>query len=204
MLICRVTALGVTCELSDLDSGVGSDRLRLTGEDHFSRTDRDHVAATSWEADDQDKALHAGLECDGARSALFFYTDKVTPVERWRQRRRQRIVRRGKLFDIAFTEFAVLSDTRRYVLRNDRGFSRGCTGWKNPWLGQTSEVFAADIRNIFDDYELDRPTTPEWIVERLQRVYGINVDPVSIEAALRAPLLIEFGPRFLKMLPRAD
>jgi len=202
--MCSVTTLGVTCELSDLDAEVDSGRLKLTGEDHLSLTDQDHVAPTDREAVNQDKAIHAGFDCDGARNAPFAYTAEASLVERWRRRRMARMTRRGKQFNIAFTEFADLSDSRRYVLRNDRGFSRSSPRWRNPWLGQTPEVLAADIRHCFSEYEKDRPTAPEWVAERLRRVYGINVDPVSVEAALRAPLLIEFGPQLLEVLPKSD
>ncbi len=202
--MCSVTTLGVTCELSDLDAEVGSGRLKLTGEDHLSLTEQDHVAPTDREAVNQDQAIHTGFDCDGARSALFAYTAEAPLVERWRRRRMARMTRRGTQFNIAFTEFADLSDSRRYVLRNDRGFSRSSPRWGNPWLRQTPEVLAANIRHYFSEYEKDRPTAPEWVVERLRRVYGINVDPVSVEAALRAPLFIEFGPRLLEVLPKSE
>ncbi|MCY4069423.1 MAG: hypothetical protein OXE79_10025 [Acidimicrobiaceae bacterium] len=185
--------------MSDPDAEVGGGRLKLTGEAHASLPDREHVDSTSQREAGQGRVCHPGLDRDGDRGALFVYSD-APPVERWRQR----MIRRGKLLDISFTEFAVLTDSRRYVVRNDRGFSRSQPRWKNPWLGQSTEVFAADVRRIFGAYELDRPTVPEWIVERLRRVYGIDVDPISVGAALRVPLLIEFGPRLLALLPESD
>ena len=50
--------------------------------------------------------------------------------------------------------------------------------------------------------EEDEPTPPEWFVERFQRLYGIEIDPASVQAAQRVPLRVELGPRLLQLLPR--
>ena len=57
------------------------------------------------------------------------------------------------------------------------------------------------MRDNFRQYEEDRPTAPEWVSERLRRLYGVDVDLASVEAALRAPRQVELGPRLLEALP---
>jgi len=49
--------------------------------------------------------------------------------------------------------------------------------------------------------EEDRATSPEWIVDLVARLYDIQIDLASVEAGLRAPRHVEFGPRLLQQLP---
>lgn len=96
---------------------------------------------------------------------------------------------------VDFVEFAELSDDRRVTVRSDRGVS-------GPFPGQTREGFTREVRDYFEAEAEDCcPIEPEWVVERLQRLYGVEVDPVSVEAALRLPLAVEFGPRLREQLP---
>ena len=71
-----------------------------------------------------------------------------------------------------------------------------------PFHGLTTESFADEIRDWFVQGEEDDPTSPKWIVERLQRLYSIEIDPVSVYDALRVSLQVEFGPRLLEQLPQ--
>jgi hypothetical protein len=63
-------------------------------------------------------------------------------------------------------------------------------------------VEVTEVREYFMQLEGCCSPQPEWIVERLRRLYGIEVDPVSAHAALRVPPRIEFGPRLLRELPQ--
>ena len=98
-------------------------------------------------------------------------------------------------------EFAELSDGRRVDVRSDRGFSMSWKHSPGPFHNQTAESFEDETRRWFMEYEEDEPTPPEWIVERFQRLYGIEIDPASVQAARRVPLRVEFGPRLLEQLP---
>ena len=63
--------------------------------------------------------------------------------------------------------------------------------------------FTEEVRDYFEaEAEECCPITPEWVVERLQRLYGVEIDPASVDAALRLPLQVEFGPRLLEQLPK--
>ena len=108
--------------------------------------------------------------------------------------------RRRKGVSLSYTEFADLSDGRRVVLRNDRG-----SGWSwrhspGPWHGKTRQSVADDVRDYFAQVEEDRPCSPEWVVEVIALLYEIEVDPASVQAALRVSRRVEFGPRLLQQL----
>lgn len=87
------------------------------------------------------------------------------------------------------------------IVRSDRGFSQSWKHSPGPFHNQTAESFADSIRYWFVQYEEDRPTRPEWFAERLQRLYGIEIDLASVYDAMRVPLRVEFGPRLLEQLP---
>lgn len=112
----------------------------------------------------------------------------------YRQRRRE-----GDSLHV--TEFADLSDGRRVVLRNDRGY--GCIWGDSPGPrpGVTRQSVAEDVRDFFVQLEEDRATSPEWVVDLVARLYDIKIDLASVEAALQAPRHVEFGPRLLQQLP---
>ena len=104
---------------------------------------------------------------------------------------------------VEFSEFADLSDGRRVTVRSDRGFSWGWNHSRGPWYGRTGASFTEEVRDYFEaEAEECCPITPEWVVERLQRLYGVEIDPASVDAALRLPLRVEFGPRLLEQLPK--
>lgn len=110
-------------------------------------------------------------------------------IERLKQRNRGAI--------IGFSEFVDLNDDRRFCIRSDRGF-----GWiskhNSAWRGVTRESLADDVRDAIAQYEEKDPTSPKWFVERLKRLYGVEVDLESVSAALRSPLRIEFGNLILR------
>ena len=131
-------------------------------------------------------------------------------LEQYRERRR----RRGQA-GVSFTEFADLSDGRRVIMRNDRGF-----GWRrhlvirnnrgfgssrrdlpDPWDGTTRESLADEVRDYLLAEEEDCcPISPESVVEHLQRCHDLEVDAASVRAALQLPRRIEFGTRLLQEL----
>ena len=87
-------------------------------------------------------------------------------------------------------EFADLSDGRRVILKDDRGWSH----W--PVHFPYSQWKVADGRELTKEAILildpgDDEVWMEWVVERL-RFLGIEVDPASVHAA---PFQVEFGPR---------
>ena len=116
------------------------------------------------------------------------------------------------------TEFADLSDGRRFILRDDRGF--GGTLMAVDWNPDTGEVRDASWKTgskleslVSDQWRFttrenltseviaalepdDRKEWHEWIVGRL-RTLGIEVDPASVETA---PYQFEFGSRVLEEL----
>ena len=147
-------------------------------------------------------------------------------LERYRERRR----RRGQA-GVSFTEFADLSDGRRVIMRNDRGFSWSCLmtvsprpsrrRWLvsrgstessttpvrrqrlDPWYGTTRESLADEVRDYLLAEEEDCcPISPESVVEHIQRRYDLEVDAASVEAALRLPRRVEFDTRLLQELSR--
>lgn len=110
------------------------------------------------------------------------------------QRRLIRRSRRKNRATVRLTEFIDLSDGRRVIVRSDRGFS---------FIAIPQESFVNDIHDYFADEELTCcPFSPEWIIERLQRLYGLEIDPASIQAARQVPLQVELGPHLLEQLPQ--
>ena len=102
---------------------------------------------------------------------------------------RQRMLESGKPQFYA-EEFADLSDGRRVILKDDRGWSHWPmnspdSNWKVA-TGHELTIEAIAMLNPGDD-----DLWMEWVVERL-RFFGIDVDPVSVRAA---PFQVEFGPR---------
>ena len=122
------------------------------------------------------------------------------------QRRRDKYrERRSNQAGVSFTEFADLSDGRRAILRSDRGFSWSSSHCPDPWYGKTRESLAGEIRDYLAAEEEECcPITPESAVDLVQRYYDIEVDPESVEAALKLPRRIEFGARVLEELSRHE
>ena len=119
-------------------------------------------------------------------------------LEAYRERRRRR-----HQAGVGFTEFADLSDGRRVIIRNDRGFSWSMSDRSDPWDGTTRESLADEVRDYLLAEEEDCcPIPPESVIAHLQRCYDLEVDAASVQAALQLPRRIEFGTRLLEKLPR--
>ena len=112
--------------------------------------------------------------------------------------------RRRKHVGVSFTEFADLSDGRRVTIRSDRGFSWSWRHSPRPWHGITRESLADDVQDYFVQVEADRPCSPKWVVEHLRRLYDIELDAASVQAALQMPRQVECGTLLLQQLPRDE
>lgn len=126
-------------------------------------------------------------------------------VPRRQRRREQSRKRRSNQAGVNFTEFAQLSDGRRAILRSDRGFSWSASHCRDPWHGEPRESLTEEIRDYLAAEEEDCcPITPESVVELVQCYYDIEVDASSVQAALKLPRRVEFGPRVLEELARHE
>ena len=160
-------------------------------------------------------------ETDGRRSGGQFTSVHTTTdrAPRWQRRLEQHRERRRKQAGVNFTEFADLSDGRRVIMRNDRGFSwsqhvviRNDRGFgssrrdlPDPWDGVTRESLAAEVREYLLAEEEDCcPISPESVIAHLRRCYDLEVDAASVQAALQLPRRIEFGTRLLDELSRHE
>lgn len=167
----NVLAFGVTCEIRDDDCvPVVQDHLRLPPQEAQALLEAER------------RKFKERLR--SARPGDVVY-GPAPAARRLRSRNRT---------SVGFVEFADLSDGRRVAVRSDRGVS-------GPFPGQTRGRFTQEVRDYFEAEAEDCcPIEPEWVVERLQRLYGVEVDPVSVEAALRSPLAVELGPRLRDQL----
>lgn len=87
-------------------------------------------------------------------------------------------------------EFADLSDGRRVILKDDRGWSDWPeTSLDSSWKVATGHELTIEAIAMLSSG--DDEHWMEWVVERL-RLFDIDVDPVSVHAA---PFHVEFGPR---------
>lgn len=180
----NVLAFGVTCEISDDDFvPVVQDHLRLPP----------HEAQALLESE----RLKFKERLRSAKPGVVVFGP--APAAR---RGSLRGKRNRKRMSVDFIEFADLSDGRRVTVRSDRGLSWSSNHSSGPFSGESRERFAREVRDYFEAEAEDCcPIEPEWVVERLRRLYGIEADPGSVEAALRLPLAVEFGPRLREQLP---
>lgn len=184
----RVVVFGVACELDEEDD----ERFRVR--DHFSL-----MGQKLWN-ELKVAVFKACILITRAKPEMSFSVYQPPRYERWWQAQRRR---RKKPVHIGFTEFADLSDGRRVIVRSDRGFGWNRKRSQSPFHSRmTRESFADEIRDYFVQYEEERPTPPEWIVEHLDSSYGTEIDPLSVYAAMRVPLRVEFGPRIQQFLPQ--
>ena len=95
-------------------------------------------------------------------------------------------------------EFADLSDGRRVILKDDRGWSLQRNHYlrypDSSWKFTSGRLLAKEAILVLDPDDNERWI--EWVVERL-RFLGIDVDPASVHAA---PFKVEFGPRVRREL----
>ena len=173
----NLLAFGVTCEIRDDDCvPVVQDHLRLPPQEAQALLEAERLKFK-----ERLRSAQPGDVVHGPAPA----------ARRWSLRGKRSRNRRS----VDFVEFADLSDGRRVTVRSDRGVS-------GPFPGQTREGFTREVRDYFEAEAEDCcPIEPEWVVERLRRLYGVEVDPVSVEAALRLSLAVEFGPRLQAQLP---
>ena len=102
---------------------------------------------------------------------------------------RQRMLESGRPQFYA-EEFADLSDGRRVILKDDRGWSHWpVNSPDSSWKVATGHELTIEAIVMLDPG--DDELWMEWVVERLH-FFGVVVDPVSVRAA---PFQIEFGPR---------
>ncbi|WP_420618188.1 hypothetical protein [Candidatus Poriferisocius sp.] len=87
-------------------------------------------------------------------------------------------------------EFADLTDGRRVILRDDRGWSSWPVNSPNSqWKTAIGRELTKMTILVLDPN--DNENWMEWVIERLHFL-GIAVDPISVHAA---PFQVEFGPR---------
>ena len=103
---------------------------------------------------------------------------------------RQKMLESGRLSFYA-EEFADLSDGRRLILKDDRGWSSGPV---NSWKSANGRELTKEAILMLGPG--DDEVWMEWVVERL-RFLDVDVDPVSVHAA---PFRVEFGPRVQREL----
>lgn len=205
--VLSVVVFGAVCELSD--------------DDPFARNEptvnfSPPPAPERSEVSDPDNARARRRRLRGQFKSVHTTVDQAPRWQRRLEQYRERRRRRGQA-GVSFTEFADLSDGRRVVMRNDRGLSwrqhvymqnnRGLGSSRrdlpDPWDGITRENLTDQVRDYLLAEEEDCcPTSPESVVEHLQRSYGLEVDAASVQAALQLPRRIEFGTRLLDELSR--
>lgn len=115
----------------------------------------------------------------------------LRPVRRHQRTRRNR--RKGRRIHIRYSEFVDLSDGTTLPIRNDRG--------GNCLQTDSGESILGYVRDYLDQLEKDCcPTRPQWVVERLRRIHGVEIDSSSVHAALQKPRRIELGSRLVQHL----
>ena len=103
------------------------------------------------------------------------------------QRRRMAHTGRSHLYAV---EFADLSDGRRIILRDDRGWchwppNTPASRWR---IANGREIAKMAILILDPD---DNDDWEQWVIEQLSSA-GVNIDPASVHAA---PYRVEFGTR---------
>ena len=174
----NILAFGVTCEIDDGDFiPVIEDQLRLTRQE-----------------------AEAVLEAEQGRFRASLPSDSIGYA--WTVDPSRRRERKHKSMSVDFVEFAELSDGERVTVRSDRGLNWFWNHSLGAWYGRTQASFTKEVRDYFEAEAEDCcPITPEWVVERLKRLHGAEINPASVDAALHLPLKVEFGPRLLEQLP---
>ena len=96
---------------------------------------------------------------------------------------------------ISMTEFVDLSDGQRATLRTDRG-------WSPFILGVDTHESLTRHARLYLEFEDEEccPISPESVVDRLWRLYTLEIDPESVNAALQLPRRIELADHLLRHL----
>ncbi|MDE0195046.1 MAG: hypothetical protein OXP08_05800 [bacterium] len=207
--VLSVAVFGAVCELSD--------------EDPYARNEptvyfNPPPAPESAEVPDPDIVKTHRRRFRGRFTTVHTTVEQAPRWQRRLERHRERR-RRRRHAGVNFTEFADLSDGRRVIMRNDRGFgwsrhvairnNRGLGSSRrdlpDPWDGITRESLTDEVRDYLLAEEEDCcPISPESVIEHLQFRYDLEVDAASVRAALRLPRRIEFGTRLLDELARHE
>ena len=188
-----VVVFGAVCELNDEDPYARNEATVYFNPppvpERAEVPDRDTIQIRRWRFRGRSEWIHTTVDQAPRWQRR---------LERYRERRRRRHQAR-----VGFTEFADLSDGRRVIIRNDRGFSWSVSDRSDPWGGTTRESLADEVRDYLLAEEEDCcPIPPESVIEHLQRCYDLEVDVASVQAALQLPRRIEFGTRLLEKLSR--
>lgn len=198
--VVSVVVVGALCELGDDDDSY------MPAFDYDCPALRPRVVAMSTPAntealdpDTEPPPLRRWFEGESERRSRWGFRRRFEHVTTghmavYQHRSMTKRERRKESDSLSVTEFADLSDGQRVILRNDRGY-----GW-GPWPSVTRESLVESIRDYFVQLEEDRPTSPEWVVELVAHLYDIKIDLASVQAALRAPHHVEFGPHLSQQL----
>ena len=204
-MVLDVIALGAIVESEDLTAPPRQPKLSEIGYVPSLTTEeldaylqaRDRVFAEDYiyppEPPELDAASDAKLmgELEDLDLKRFFCT---VPPEMMMAERRKKF-ESGEL-SLYAEEFADLSDGRRVILKDDRGWSLLPNHYPHypryldsSWKFASGRKLAEEAILVLDHDDNERWI--EWVVERL-RFLGIDVDPASVHAA---PFQVEFGPR---------
>lgn len=172
----NVAALGAVCEMEDLTAPPRHPKLDAIGYVHQSTPAELDAARADRRAMQSDSGFAFGI---------------VAPEVALAERRKMLESGRSHFY---LEEFADLSDGRRVLLRDDRGWS----GWPanppdSPWKVTNGRELTKAVILVLDpdDHEFWNEYWMKWVIERLCFL-GIEVDPVSVHVA---PFRVEFGPR---------
>ena len=138
-----VVVFGVVCELTDDDPCQPEPQ------------DADAPTPKTTEATERAAAVEPNTAPAPRRSRRRHAAAPMTPRWwRWRETHRRR---RREHPHISFTEFADLSDSRRVILRSDRGFSWSWRHKPDPWSGITRESLADSAAGSLPEASLSGP-----------------------------------------------
>lgn len=174
-LVVDVLALGAMCEIDDLTTAPRTPTL-----------------------DEEGYVKHQTPELDTARARERLYGGfgTLSPEVTMTQRRS-----RMESVEPSFyaEEFADMSDGRRVLLKDDRGWSSWSRRWpqdrpSGSWTVAGGRALTKQAILVLDPD--DNEYWMDWVVGRL-RFLGFEVDTACVQAA---PFHVEFGPRLLHVL----
>jgi len=174
-----VVALGATVEMEDLTAP--RRRPTLDGGGFVTRKSSEELEA------ERLALLEAARLKSGRREGPVAVATTL-PQEVMLARRRKHL--EAGIPSFCAEEFADLSDGRRVLLRDDRGWSHWPVNSPNSlWKVAIGRELTKKATLVLDPD--DNEHWMKWVIGSL-RFLGINVDPASVHAA---PFRIEFGPR---------
>lgn len=173
-----VVALGAVCEMENLVDPPRQPKLDTFG----------CAAPKGREA--ESLAQHEKLKKPTVKGSITSRDMLLSPVRMLKQR--QEIAESGKPH-FYLEEYADLSDGRRVILGDDRGWSSWpMNGFDSRWKTAVGRALSRDTIWVLGPDDVDTNDIWErWVIEGL-RIFGVEVDPGSVHAA---PFHVEFGPR---------